>query len=152
MKPFAIIDRGRGPEIAGSRITVYDVLAETQAGATPEQLAEWYELDVAQIELALRYIDEHKEEVVRAYEEIRARHARGNPPEVEARLVNSPSHALIQARWAELQRRRADDPLDALVRAALLSAQDDDVRAWLSNLLDAPTVTDRNDDEQQLAT
>ena len=43
----AIIDRGRGPEIAGSRITVYDVLAETEAGATPAQLAEWYQLDVA---------------------------------------------------------------------------------------------------------
>src|SRR5436309_10622310 len=54
MKP-AIIDRGRGPEIAGSRITVYDVLAETQAGATPEELARWYQLDVAQIRLALDY-------------------------------------------------------------------------------------------------
>ena len=40
----AIIDRGRGPEIPGSRITVYDVLAEMQAGATPEELACWYQL------------------------------------------------------------------------------------------------------------
>ena len=38
---YAIINRGRGPEIAGSRITVYDVLAETEAGATPEELAHW---------------------------------------------------------------------------------------------------------------
>ena len=51
---LAIINRGRGPEIAGSRITVYDVLAETQAGATPEELAGWYDLEVAQIQLALR--------------------------------------------------------------------------------------------------
>lgn len=109
MAPFAIIDRGRGPEIAGSRITVYDVLAETQAGTTPEQLAEWYELDVAQIRLALRYIEEHKEEVLRNYEAIRARHARGNPPEIEARLKDSPMHARIQARWAEIQRRRAEE-------------------------------------------
>ena len=47
MEP-AIIDRGRGPEIAGSRITVYDVLAETATGATPEELAHWYQLDVFQ--------------------------------------------------------------------------------------------------------
>jgi uncharacterized protein (DUF433 family) len=83
---LAIIDRGRGPEIAGSRITVYDVLAETQAGASPAQLAEWYQLDLAQIELALRYIEEHREEVLNDYREIKARHARGNPPEVKARL------------------------------------------------------------------
>src|SRR2546423_12109010 len=82
----AIINRGRGPEIAGSRITVYDVLAETRAGATPEELAQWYELDGEQIRLALRYIEEHKEEVERNWAAIKARHARGNPPEVQAKI------------------------------------------------------------------
>jgi uncharacterized protein (DUF433 family) len=86
---LAIIDRGRGPEIAGSRITVYDVLAETQAGATPEELAQWYQLDIAQIRLALEYIDQHREEVLRDYEAIRARHARGNPPAIQERLRHS---------------------------------------------------------------
>ena len=86
---LAIIDRGRGPEIAGSRITVYDVLAETQAGATPEDLAQWYQLEIAQIRLALEYIDQHREEVLRDYEAIRARHARGNAPEILERLQHS---------------------------------------------------------------
>ena len=94
MEP-AIIDRGRGPEIAGSRITVYDVLAETQAGATPEELARWYQLDVAQIQLALEYIDENREQVLRDYEAIRARHARGNTPEIQARLEKT--RARLQA-------------------------------------------------------
>src|SRR4051794_36075623 len=102
MKP-AIIDRGRGPEIAGSRITVYDVLAETQAGATPEELAGWYQLDVAQIRLALDYIEENREEVLRDYEAIRARHARGNPAEVRQRLETS--RARLEAVREELQRR-----------------------------------------------
>jgi uncharacterized protein (DUF433 family) len=101
--PYAIIDRGRGPEIAGSRITVYDVLAETQAGATPEQLAQWYELDVEQIHLALRYIEEHKEEVLRDYAAIKARHARGNPPEIQAKL--DAIHAKYAPLWEELRRR-----------------------------------------------
>ncbi|MBI1916442.1 MAG: DUF433 domain-containing protein [Planctomycetes bacterium] len=91
MKP-AIIDRGRGPEIAGSRITVYDVFAETQAGATPEELARWYKLDVAQIRLALDYIEKNREQVVRDYEAIRARHARGNSAEVRERLATSRAH------------------------------------------------------------
>ena len=81
-----IIDRGRGPEIAGSRITVYDVLAETQSGATPEQLAQEWGLRLEQVHAALRYIEEHKEEVLADYREIKARHARGNPPEVQAIL------------------------------------------------------------------
>ena len=83
---YAIINRGRGPEIAGSRITVYDVLAESQAGATPEEMVGWWQLDVEQIHLALRYIEEHREEVERDWAEIKARHARGNPPHIQKRL------------------------------------------------------------------
>jgi uncharacterized protein (DUF433 family) len=101
MKPYAIINRGRGPEIAGSRITVYDVLAETRAGATPEELAKWYELDVEQIHLALGYIEEHKEEVERDWAAIKARHARGNPPEIEARI--EALRPLAKARIEELR-------------------------------------------------
>jgi uncharacterized protein (DUF433 family) len=98
-----ISDRGRGPEIAGTRITVYDVLAETEAGATPEQLAEWYGLELAQIQAALRYIDEHREEVRKDYEEIKARHARGHSPEVRAQV--EATHARYAPRWADLRRR-----------------------------------------------
>src|SRR5687767_10717523 len=101
---FAIIDRGRGPEIAGSRITVYDVLAETQAGGTPEELACWYQLEVAQIRLALDYIEEHREQVLRDDEAIRARHARGNSPEVRERLKQS--RARLEEAREELRRRR----------------------------------------------
>src|SRR2546422_3972905 len=86
---YAIINRGRGPEIAGSRITVYDVLAESQAGATAEEMAGWWQLDVEQIHLALRYIEEHREEVEQDRAAIKARHARGNPPHIEKLLEGS---------------------------------------------------------------
>ncbi len=111
MADYAIIDRGRGPEIAGSRITVYDVLAETRAGATPEELAEWYQLDVAQIRLALDYIEQHREEVARDYEAIRARHARGNPPEVLKRLEGS--RRRLEAARDEIRRKQAENNGDA---------------------------------------
>src|SRR5262245_27645748 len=100
---YRIIDRGRGPEIEGSRITVYDVLAETQAGATPEELARWYLLDVAQVRLALDYIEENKEEVLRDWATIKARHARGNPPEIQARLEET--RKKYAPLWEELRRR-----------------------------------------------
>jgi uncharacterized protein (DUF433 family) len=98
MQP-AIIDRGRGPEIAGSRITVYDVLAETEAGASPEELAREWGLHTEQIEAALRYIEEHRAEVLEDYRRIKERHARGNPPEVREK------EAASRARFLELRER-----------------------------------------------
>ena len=107
MQP-AIIDSGRGPEIAGSRITVYDVLAETGAGAAPERLATDWRLTVEQIRCALRYIDEHRAEVDRDWAEIQARHA--SQAEESARIYAERTakhgHRHPEA-WAELQRRKA---------------------------------------------
>ena len=50
----AIIDRGRGAEIAGSRITVYDVLDYAREDWTPESIADLFKLEVEQIHAALR--------------------------------------------------------------------------------------------------
>jgi uncharacterized protein (DUF433 family) len=72
MKP-AIHDRGRGPEILGSRITVYDVLAETRAGRSLDQLAKEWRLSIEQIENAMKYIEVHREEVERELEKIQQR-------------------------------------------------------------------------------
>jgi uncharacterized protein (DUF433 family) len=98
-----IINRGRGPEIAGSRITVYDVLAETEAGASPELLAQWYGLTVEAIHAALRYIEDHHDEVLAAYRQIKERHARGNSPELQAQI--DATHAKFQELWADRFRR-----------------------------------------------
>lgn len=81
-----IINRGRGPQIAGSRITVYDILYESQEGLSPAEIAELFSLQKEQIEAALQYIDEHREQVLEDYRRIRERHARGNPEAVQAKL------------------------------------------------------------------
>jgi uncharacterized protein (DUF433 family) len=108
MKP-SIIDRGRGPEIAGSRITVYDVLAETRAGRPVEQLAREWQLTVGQIELALRYIDDHREEVEREWAEIQAQNERDRR-EFEATYADriAASHEKLMRMKAEFDRRRAE--------------------------------------------
>lgn len=81
-----IIDRGRGPEIAGTRITVYDVLDYHKHGWHRDMIADTLELSSQQVEAAIRYIEEHRDEVMAEYAEMLARDARGNPPELQAKL------------------------------------------------------------------
>lgn len=99
-----IIDRGRGPEIAGSRITVYDVL-DYADHRTPEFIADLFKLDVEQILAALRYIDEHRDAVMAEYQEMLDRCARGNPPELQAKLDEG------HERFRMLLEIRALDPI-----------------------------------------
>jgi uncharacterized protein (DUF433 family) len=110
MKP-AIHDRGRGPEIVGSRITVYDVLAETRAGVPVEQLAREWNLSVEQIEFALKYIEEHREEVEREWEEIKAWHA-AERERIEKKYGHlfAAAHEKLMRAKAEFDQRRKERP------------------------------------------
>ena len=112
-----IHDRGRGPEIVGSRITVYDVLdyAKTR---TPEFIADLFRLKVEQIHAALAYIEEHREEVMVEYREMLARAEAGNPPEIqelaeEARRLGEKLREILRARperFRTLMKVREDSP------------------------------------------
>ena len=99
----AIIDRGRGPEIAGTRITVYDILAYSLEGWHQTAIAAHFRLSSDEVLVALHYIEENKEEVMANYQVILARFARGNPPEVQAKL--DAIHAKYQVLWADRLRR-----------------------------------------------
>jgi uncharacterized protein (DUF433 family) len=81
-----IINRGRGPEIEGTRITVYDILDYHLDGWHRDRIAVTFRISSAQVETALRYIDEHRDEVMAAYQKMLERDARGNPPELQAKL------------------------------------------------------------------
>jgi uncharacterized protein (DUF433 family) len=109
MEPIAIIDRGRGPQLASTRITVFDVIHYLEGGHSANYIALVLGITLAEVQALIHYIEEHKDEVMAAHRQIEERIARGNPPEVEARLANSPTHAMIQARWAEIQRKRAQE-------------------------------------------
>ena len=80
------IDRGRGPEIAGTRITVYDVLDYHKTVWHRDLIADTLSLSSPQVEVAIRHIEEHREELMADYEEMLARDARGNPTELQAKL------------------------------------------------------------------
>ena len=78
-----IHDRGRGPEIAGTRITVYNLLPDFLDPATTEaDLCRTYELTPEQVAAARAYVLNHPETVLAQHLKIEERMAAGNPPEV----------------------------------------------------------------------
>jgi uncharacterized protein (DUF433 family) len=105
-----IIDRGRGPEIAGTRITVYDVLDDHKHG-WHDRIAVTLSLSSQQVEVAIRYIDEHRDEVMAQYAETLARDARGNPPELQAKLDGARER--LQSRLLELREAKKQELQDA---------------------------------------
>jgi uncharacterized protein (DUF433 family) len=82
--PPAIVDLGRGPQLAGTRITVQDLLPYFQAGCTPGEIAQAMPVTPEEIAVVRQYIDDHRDEVLEADQRIRARNVtRANPPQVE---------------------------------------------------------------------
>jgi len=97
-----IINRGRGPAIEGTRITVYDVLDYARQGWHRDRIAALFRLSSRDIQAALDYIQQHQEAVTANYQRIRDR--QGNyqyPPEVEAKIAASRQRA--QARLAAMK-------------------------------------------------
>lgn len=82
---ITIVDRGRGPQLSTSRITVQDLVPYFQLNYSYDDILEIMPtLSVAEIQVAQRYVDEHREEVMEEDRRIRERNAtRRNPPHVE---------------------------------------------------------------------
>ncbi len=103
--PAQIIDRGRGPEIAGRRLTVYDILDYVTMGWSPTRVALWFRISSEEVLAAIQYIEDHRDEVMAEYQRILDRNAAArNPPEIEDRLKET--RARMQARLREIQERK----------------------------------------------
>jgi uncharacterized protein (DUF433 family) len=110
MLPIEIHDRGRGPELKGTRITVYDIIPYRLRGRGPAEIADilrpgYPDITAAHIEALFRYMDGHHDEVMVVHHKIEERIARGNPPEVEEKLEHS--RAKLEALREEFRRRKA---------------------------------------------
>jgi uncharacterized protein (DUF433 family) len=105
MEP-AIIDRGSGPEIAGTRISVYEVYHYLVGGSHPAQIAVWLGLSSAQVQAAVQYIDAHRVEVEAAHQRIEERIARGNAPVVREKL--EAAHRKRSERQTEVSQQEAN--------------------------------------------
>jgi uncharacterized protein (DUF433 family) len=111
-----IIDRGRGPEIEGTRITVYNVLDYRKIGWHRDRIAMFFRLSSDQIQVAIDYIDAHKEEVEADYNRIVERAKTYTyPPDVQIKVDAMRSRA--DKRLEEIRARRranGDDACDSL--------------------------------------
>ena len=101
-----IHDRGRGPEIKGTRITVYDIMDYERMAWDAAKTAAWLKLTVEEVTVAMDYIAAHRDEVTPIYQKMLERDARGNPPELQAKI--DALHVAFMARVAERRRAKVD--------------------------------------------
>lgn len=103
-----IVDRGRGPEIVGTRITVYDLLVELlQDSATEDYICRVYNLSPEQVAAARAYILKNADTVLAEHLKIESRRSAGNPPEVVERAEGARAKLLAFKEW--LERREQDE-------------------------------------------
>jgi uncharacterized protein (DUF433 family) len=107
-----IIDRGRGPEIAGTRITVYDVMDYLKHGWHRDRIAALFRLSSRDIQAAIDYIEQHGEQVAADYQDILDRHRNYEyPPEVKAKVDRCREAA--GRRLERVRKRRRNGERDA---------------------------------------
>ncbi|MGH7173166.1 MAG: DUF433 domain-containing protein [Gemmataceae bacterium] len=103
-----IHDRGRGPEIVGTRITVYNLLPHfLDATATEASICRIYELTPEQLAAARAYVLNNPDTVLARHLEIEAPMAAGNPPEVIERAKQTHAAFLAFKDWLA-KRRQAE--------------------------------------------
>ena len=80
-----IQDRGRGPEIVGTRITVYNLLQSfLDPTVTEDEICRVYDLTPRQVAAARAYVLGNPDTVLAEHLKIEQRLAAGNTPEVRA--------------------------------------------------------------------
>jgi len=96
-KGVQIVDRGRGPQVSTSRITVQDLVPYLQQRYTHEQILEIMPvLTVEEIEAVEQYVHDHYEAVMEQDRHIRERNAqRTTPPEIQE--IRRKGHAKVLA-------------------------------------------------------
>src|SRR4029453_17527627 len=100
-----IINRGRGPEIEGTRITVYDVLGYVSQGWHRDRIAALFRLSSRDFQVALHYLDQHHDDVMASYQRICARQQEyPYTPDVAAKITASRQRA--QTRLAAIKASR----------------------------------------------
>jgi uncharacterized protein (DUF433 family) len=103
-----IHDRGRGPEIEGTRITVYNLLTDfLDPTATEDSICRMYDLTPEQVAAARAYVLNNLDTILAEHLEIEARMDPGNPPEVIERAKQTRANFQRFKEWLA-ERQRAD--------------------------------------------
>jgi uncharacterized protein (DUF433 family) len=109
----AIIRTERGLTIAGTRITLYDVMDYVTAQYPPKFIRSLFDLTEEQIDAALSYIETHRTEVEAEYqvvlkeaEELQHYYEEQNRERV-AQIATLPPPPGLEAAWEKLQASKA---------------------------------------------
>lgn len=84
-----IINRGRGPEVEGTRITVYRIMDFVRDNRSVPYIANELDLSEEQVHAALVYIAANRSEVEAEYDQLLQRVQQANPPHVQAGRAQS---------------------------------------------------------------
>lgn len=108
-----IVRTERGLSLAGTRITLYDIMEYLEAGWPPRLIQHWLNLTEQQIADALAYITAHRDTVEAEYQLV-LEHAEANRHYWEERnrerfeqIAKLPPKPGYEAVYARLQARRA---------------------------------------------
>jgi uncharacterized protein (DUF433 family) len=109
LKTIEIVDRGRGPQLSTSRITVQDVVPYLQQNCTHEEImAIMPVLTVEEIQAIQQYVHDHYDEVMAQDRRIRERNAnRVTPPEVQK--IREEGHALVLAMMEKFAKSKTQE-------------------------------------------
>jgi uncharacterized protein (DUF433 family) len=103
-----IQDRGRGPEIAGTRITVFNLLQSfLDPTITEEEICRVYGLTPQQVAAARAHVLSNPDTILAEHLEIEERLSAANPPEVRDRAGRAKKTLEEFKRW--LQEREVAD-------------------------------------------
>ena len=84
-----IINRGRGPEVEGTRVTVYRIMDFVREDSSADRIATELHLTAEQVRVALDYIAVHRSDVEAEYDQILQRVQQQNRPHIEAGRATS---------------------------------------------------------------
>ena len=73
--------------IAGTRITIWDVLHHIENNWSHRDIADVLGLTEDQVRATVEYIEQNREEVMKVHRQIEERNARGNSPEVLEKIA-----------------------------------------------------------------
>lgn len=95
-----IRDRGRGPEIAGTRMTVYNLLPDfLEPSKTEADICRIYELAPEQVAAARAFVLNNADSVLAKHLEIEARMSAGNPPHLVEKMQQTHATFLRFKDW-----------------------------------------------------
>lgn len=128
-----IHDRGRGPEIIGTRITVYHLLPYfLDPSATELYICQVNHLTAEQIAAARAYVLNHADTVLAEHRKIEARIAAGNPPHVIEQAKKT--HEALERFKESLAQRHAgvNPPATGETPAPNVASAMPDFRDWIA--------------------